>query len=44
MERQSSLDRRHVADKSLAGRAAIDVILGDVDEVLFAEAAVGLGA
>jgi hypothetical protein len=40
---QALFDRRHVADEPLPGRAAIDVLVGQIGKVLLAEAAVGLG-
>lgn len=38
-----ALDGRHVARRQRTGRAAMDVLLRHIDEVLFAEPAVGLG-
>ncbi len=41
---QTLLDRGEAPGQSLAGGAAIDVVIGDIDEVLLAEASIGLGA
>ena len=41
---QALLDRGEAPGRSLAGGAAIDVVIGDIDEVLLAESSTGLGA
>src|SRR5262249_5001731 len=44
VQRLAVLDRAEAARQPLAGRTAIDVSIGQVDEVLLAEASLGLGA
>src|SRR4051812_20330367 len=43
VQREALLDARHAAGERFACGAAVGVLLADVDEVLLAEAAVGLG-
>jgi hypothetical protein len=42
VQRHAPLDCTHVMHKELTSRAAVGVLVGQVDEVLLAEAAVGL--
>jgi len=44
VKRHAPLDNGHVIRKQGAGRAAVDVLVGQINEVLLAEAAVRLGA
>jgi hypothetical protein len=44
VEVHAVLDRGEAAGQGLPCRAAIDIVVGQVDEVLLAEASLGLGA